>query len=67
MADQADCSLVLALLQVGFLGKYDDKGLSTWGWPFSCLPDLVAAGRESNDYCLPTCLDQFFWDVVNST
>ena len=59
--------LVLTLLQVAFLGNYNDKGLNTWGWPFSCLPDPVTACRESNDYCLPTCLDQFFWDVVNST
>ena len=27
MADEADCSIVLALVQVGFVGKCDDQGL----------------------------------------
>ena len=36
------------------------------GWPFSCLPHLVADCRDSSDYILPTCLDQFCWDVVDS-
>ena len=41
MADEADRSAVLALLQVAFLGKCDDQGQGPSGWPFSCLPDLV--------------------------
>ena len=65
MADEADRSVVLALLQVVFLGKCDDHGLGPRGWPFSCLPDLVADCHESSDYCFSTCLDQFCWDVVN--
>ena len=59
MADEADCLVVLALLQVAFLGKCDDYGLGLRGLPFSCLPDLVADCCES--------LDQFCWDVVNSS
>ena len=35
--------------------------------PFSSLLDLVADCRESADYVLSTCLDQFYWDVVNSS
>ena len=57
VADEADHLEVLALLQVAFLGKYDDQGLGPQGWPFSCLPDLAADFRESNDYILSTCLD----------
>ena len=45
----ADCLVVLALLQVAFLGKYDDQGLGPQGWPFACLPDLVADCREIGD------------------
>ena len=67
MTDEADRSIVLALLQVAILGKYDGQGLGPQGWPFSCLPDLAADCRESNDYVLFTCLDQFCWDVVNSS
>ena len=26
------------------------------GWPFSCLPNLIADCRESGDYILSTCL-----------
>ena len=37
------------------------------GWPFSCLPDLVAEYRESGDYILSTGFDQFCWDVVDSS
>ena len=29
MTDEADCSVVLALLQVAFLGKCDDSGLDS--------------------------------------
>ena len=36
---------VLAMLQVASLGKCDDQGLGPWGWPFSCLPNLVADRR----------------------
>ena len=67
VADEADRLIVLALLQVAFLGKCDDQGLGPWGWPFSCLPELVADCHDSGDYVLSTCLDQFSWDVVNSS
>ena len=49
VADETDLSEVLALLQVSFLGKCDDRGLGPRGSPFSCLPDLVADCRESSD------------------
>ena len=45
MADEADRSAVLALPQVAFLGKRDDKRMGPQGWPFSCLPDLFADCR----------------------
>ena len=41
VTDEADHSLVLALLQVAFLGKRNDQGLRPRGWPFSCLPDFL--------------------------
>ena len=67
VGDEADCSVVLALLQVAFLGKFDDHGLGPKGWPFFCLPDLVADCRESGEYFVSTCLDQFCWEVVDSS
>ena len=67
MTDEADCSVVLALLQAAFLGKYDDLGLGPQGWPFSCVPDFVTDSHERDDYILSTCLDQFCWDVVDSS
>ena len=57
MADEADRSVVLALLQVAFLRKCDDQGLGPRGWPFSCLSDLVADCKDCSDYCFSTCLD----------
>ena len=66
MADEADRSVVLALLQVDFLGKGDDSRLGPQGWPFSSLPDFVADCRKIGDYVLSIRLDQFCWDVVNS-
>ena len=56
---EADRSVALALLQVAFLGKRDDRGLGPQGWPFSRLADLVAKCRESGNYVLSICLDQF--------
>ena len=41
MADEADRSAVLALLQVAFLGKCNDQGMGPQDWPFSCLTDLA--------------------------
>ena len=38
----ADHAVVLALQQVAFPGNCDVQGLGPWGWPFSCLSDLVA-------------------------
>ena len=35
VTDEADRLVVLALLQVAFLGKCDDKGLGPRGWPFA--------------------------------
>ena len=67
VTDEADCSVVLALLQVAFLGKCDDYGLGQRCWLFSSLPDLIADCSESSDYILPTCLDQFCWAVVDSS
>ena len=67
VADKAGRSVILVLLRVAFLGKCDDQGLGPWGWPLSCLSDLVAHCRESGDYILSTCLDKFCWDVVNSS
>ena len=34
---------------------------------FFCLPNLVAICRQSSDYILSTCLDQFCWEVVDSS
>ena len=42
VADEAGLSVVLALLQVAFLGKCYEQGLGSQGWPFFCQPDLVA-------------------------
>ena len=67
MDDEADRSVVLALLQVVFFGKCDDQGLGPQGRPFFFLPDLVADCCESGDSVLSTCLDQFCWDLVNSS
>ena len=66
VADEADRSVVLALLQVAFLGKCDDQELGPRGWPFSCRPNLDADCRDSSDYFFSNCLDQFRWDVVHS-
>ena len=63
VANETDRSVVLALLQVAFLGNCCDLGLGQRSWPFSSLPNLVTDGRESVDYVLSTCLDQFCWDV----
>ena len=41
MANEADRSVVMALLQVFFLWKCDGQGLGPWGWPFSCLQILL--------------------------
>ena len=55
VADEAYRSVVLALLQVAFLGKYDDQGLGPQGWPFSCLAALVVDCRPgSGNYVLST-------------
>ena len=35
--------------------------------PFSSMPDLIADCRESGDYIPSTCLDQFCWDVFDSS
>ena len=51
MTDEVDRSVVLALLQVAFLGKCDD-GLGPRGWPFSRLPDLVADCCDRCTICL---------------
>ena len=67
MTDEADRSVVLSLLQVAFLGKCDDYGQGPWGLPLSSLPDLIADCCESGDYILSTCLDQYCWDVVDSS
>ena len=60
-------SVVLAVLQDAFLGKCDGQGLGPQCWPFSCLSDLTADCRQNGDYVLSACLDQFCWDVVNSS
>ena len=65
--DEADDSIVLAPLQDAFLGKCDDQGLGLQGWPFSCLPDLLAHCCESSDNCFSTCFGQFCWGVVNTS
>ena len=41
VANQADSTIILALLKIAFLGEGDNQGLSPPCWPFTCLPDLV--------------------------
>ena len=49
MADKADGSVVLAQLQVAFFWECDNYGLSSCGWPFSCLLNSVAdCGQDVN-------------------
>ena len=64
VADEADRSVVLALLQIAFLGKCDDRGLGPQGWPFFSVPNLVSDCRDSGYYVLSTCSDQLCWDIV---
>ena len=66
MADEADRSVVLAMLQVANLGKCEDQGQGPRGWSFSCLSDLDADCRKNSDHFFPTCFDQFCWDFVDS-
>ena len=59
VADEANRSVVLALLPVAFREKCDDQGLGPRGWPFSFLPDLIADCQECCDYsqaCVIQCL-----------
>ena len=60
--------MIFSMTLLGWLMRLigDDQGLGPRGWPFFCLPYLVASCRESSDYLLSTCLDQFCWDIVNS-
>ena len=49
MADKSDGSVVLAQLQVAFLWKCVNYGLSPCGRPFYCLQILVAdLGQDVN-------------------
>ena len=65
VADEADRSVVLALLQVAFLGKCDDQELGPRGWPFSCRPNLDADCRDSSDYFFsPRCRLPFLGNVM---
>ena len=41
MTDEADCSVVLAELQIALFRECNNKRLSPWGRPFSCSPDFV--------------------------
>ena len=45
VADEADRSTEMALLQVAILGKCDNYGLGARGLPFSYLSDLDADRR----------------------
>ena len=67
VTDEANRSVVLVQLQVAFLGKCNDQGLGPRDWPFSSLPDLIADCREIGEYILSPCLEQFCWDVVDSS
>ena len=53
MADEVDRSVVMALLQVAFLGRCDDQRLSPHSWPLSSLLYLSADCRESGDCVRP--------------
>ena len=59
MADEADRSVVMALLLFAFLGKRDKQGLGSQSWPFSCMSYFVAFCGESRDYILSKCFDLF--------
>ena len=57
MADKADGSVVLAQLKVAFLWECDNEGLSPCGWPFSCLPNLVADFGQDINHGFSSFLD----------
>ena len=57
MADEANCSVVLELLQVAFLGKCGDQGLGPWGWAFSFLLDIDEDCCENSGYWFSFCMD----------
>ena len=50
MVFEAAHTVVLALLQVAFLGKCDDQGLGPRGLPFSCQPDLAADAKMRGSF-----------------
>ena len=56
MADEADRSAVLTVLQVAFLEKCDDQGLGPQSWPLSWLPDLVVECLRKKDGVVVLCV-----------
>ena len=51
-------------MKVAFLGKGDDKRLSLWYGPLSCLPYLIADYTQGTHHGISSCLYQLSQDIV---
>ena len=51
-------------MKVAFLGKGDDKRLSLWYGPLSCLPYLIADFTQGTHHGISSCLYQLSQDIV---
>lgn len=61
MANQTDCAVVLAQLEVSLFGQ-GDKGLGPLSWPYPCSPNLITEVGEDGNHCCSFCLNQFAWE-----
>ena len=66
MADEANCYVILALLEVSLFGKGNDERLGSFRWPLLCFLDFLTKYCEYCDQLIPYVLEQLSWNVVCS-
>ena len=65
VGNKSNCSVICTLLEIAFLGKWDECGECPFLWPLTSFPDCHIYSVNSVQYCL-SCFEQFCWDLFRT-
>jgi len=66
MWNQRNCSVVFTLFKITFLGKWDECGERPFLWPLTSFPDRYTYSVPSEQCCLSSCFEEFWWDIIRT-
>ena len=65
--EKSNCSVICTLFKITCFGKCDERWERPFLWPLTSFPDHHTYSVHSVHYCLSSCCELFFWDLIRTS